>query len=78
MCTYALILANIQLVFYGCRNERFGGCGSVLPIHKESSSLTCIKGIMEEDAIKILKDFYEQENENAPIDKRKRKKNIDK
>ncbi|KAM4528962.1 tRNA-specific adenosine deaminase 2 isoform 3-T4 [Fundulus diaphanus] len=32
MCAAALRLMNIPLVVYGCRNERFGGCGSVLDV----------------------------------------------
>lgn len=32
MCAAALRLLNVPLVVFGCRNERFGGCGSVLDI----------------------------------------------
>ncbi|XP_039725669.1 tRNA-specific adenosine deaminase 2 isoform X2 [Pteropus medius] len=32
MCAAALRLMKIPLVVYGCQNERFGGCGSVLDI----------------------------------------------
>ncbi|XP_028252527.1 tRNA-specific adenosine deaminase 2 isoform X2 [Parambassis ranga] len=32
MCAAALRLLNIPAVVYGCRNERFGGCGSVLDV----------------------------------------------
>ncbi|XP_054553872.1 tRNA-specific adenosine deaminase 2 isoform X2 [Talpa occidentalis] len=32
MCAAALRLMKIPLVVYGCQNERFGGCGSVLNI----------------------------------------------
>ncbi|KAM7240584.1 hypothetical protein CapIbe_008490 [Capra ibex] len=32
MCAAALRLMRIPLVVYGCQNERFGGCGSVLDI----------------------------------------------
>uniref|UniRef100_A0A4W6F9U3 CMP/dCMP-type deaminase domain-containing protein n=1 Tax=Lates calcarifer TaxID=8187 RepID=A0A4W6F9U3_LATCA len=32
MCAAALRLLNIPVVVYGCRNERFGGCGSVLEV----------------------------------------------
>ena len=31
MCAAALRIVGIRRVFYGCVNERFGGCGSVLP-----------------------------------------------
>ena len=36
MCTCALRLAEICQVVYGCDNERFGGCGSVLNVHNKS------------------------------------------
>uniref|UniRef100_A0A096LXR6 Adenosine deaminase tRNA specific 2 n=1 Tax=Poecilia formosa TaxID=48698 RepID=A0A096LXR6_POEFO len=32
MCAAALRLMNVPLVVYGCSNERFGGCGSVLDL----------------------------------------------
>ncbi|XP_053238051.1 tRNA-specific adenosine deaminase 2 isoform X2 [Podarcis raffonei] len=38
MCAAALRMMKIPLVVYGCQNERFGGCGSVLNI--SSASLT--------------------------------------
>jgi tRNA-specific adenosine deaminase 2 len=33
MCAAALKMIGIGRVVYGCANERFGGCGSVLSIH---------------------------------------------
>jgi tRNA-specific adenosine deaminase 2 len=33
MCASALRQVGIKKVFYGCANERFGGCGGVLSIH---------------------------------------------
>jgi tRNA-specific adenosine deaminase 2 len=33
MCSYALRLTNLTKVVFGCFNERFGGCGSVLNSH---------------------------------------------
>ncbi|KJE95615.1 tRNA-specific adenosine deaminase 2 [Capsaspora owczarzaki ATCC 30864] len=35
MCAAALRLVGIGAVYYGCGNDRFGGCGSVLDIHSE-------------------------------------------
>ena len=34
MCASALRQMGIKQVFYGCANERFGGCGSVLGVNK--------------------------------------------
>jgi len=36
MCASALRQIGIKQVFYGCENERFGGCGSVLDVHSPS------------------------------------------
>ena len=33
MCAGALRQMEIPLAIYGCANERFGGCGSILSIH---------------------------------------------
>lgn len=33
MCAYALVLAGVTKVVYGCDNDKFGGNGSVLSIH---------------------------------------------
>ena len=82
MCAAALRSLNVPLVVYGCANERFGGCGSVLSAHVDpayvKTTLQCIGGCMKEESIKLLKDFYNQENPSAPVDKRKEKKrNLD-
>lgn len=33
MCAGALSLLGIRQVFYGARNDKFGGCGSIMSIH---------------------------------------------
>ena len=33
MCASALRQVGISEVYYGCENERFGGCGSVLDVN---------------------------------------------
>uniref|UniRef100_A0AAR2LYL9 tRNA-specific adenosine deaminase 2 n=1 Tax=Pygocentrus nattereri TaxID=42514 RepID=A0AAR2LYL9_PYGNA len=71
MCAAALRLLHIPLVVYGCKNDRFGGCGSVLDISSDDlphtgASFKCISGHRAEEAIEMLKTFYKQENPNAP------------
>ncbi|KAL0967448.1 hypothetical protein UPYG_G00252370 [Umbra pygmaea] len=71
MCAAALRLINVPLVVYGCNNDRFGGCGSVLDIPsaelpQTGSSFKCISGFRAEEAVEMLKTFYKQENPNAP------------
>ncbi len=69
MCASALKLVHIKTWVYGCSNERFGGCGSVLNIHTDNLSnttatqdITIVKGVEEEQAIKLLQSFYACEN----------------
>lgn len=69
MCATMLRVMNIPTVVYGCKNERFGGCGSVLQINRDCHSassmgpvLECIGGLHSERAVKLLKEFYKQEN----------------
>ncbi|XP_028858230.1 tRNA-specific adenosine deaminase 2-like [Denticeps clupeoides] len=71
MCAAALRLLNIPLVVYGCRNERFGGCGSVLDVASDDlphtgTSFQYISGHRADEAVEMLKTFYKQENPNAP------------
>nr|Q4V7V8.1 RecName: Full=tRNA-specific adenosine deaminase 2; AltName: Full=Deaminase domain-containing protein 1; AltName: Full=tRNA-specific adenosine-34 deaminase subunit ADAT2 [Xenopus laevis]AAH97698.1 MGC115242 protein [Xenopus laevis] len=78
MCAGALRLLKIPLVVYGCRNERFGGCGSVLNVSGDDipdtgTKFKCIGGYQAEKAIELLKTFYKQENPNAPKSKVRKK-----
>ena len=88
MCAHALRLVGLCSVVYGCNNERFGGCGSVLDVHsrelKSSCSavthgaeflptLHCSAGLMKERAVRALQRFYEGENPTAPQPKSKEK-----
>ncbi|KAJ0026983.1 hypothetical protein NQD34_017983 [Periophthalmus magnuspinnatus] len=71
MCAAALRLFNLPVVVYGCRNDRFGGCGSVLDISSANLPQTgtmfkCVAGHRAEEAVEMLKIFYKQENPNAP------------
>ena len=59
MCAYAINLAGIKEVMFGCENDKFGGTGSILSLHKftiESmqTGYTIKKGILKEEAIKLL------------------------
>lgn len=79
MCTRALRILGIGNVFYGCSNERFGGCSSVLSIHNDSliedPMINCHPASLDKArAIHMLQSFYMGENPNAPEPKVKRKK----
>ena len=59
-----------------CANIRFGGCGSILPVHGDKLpdlgvELECTGGVMAERAVSLLKEFYKGENSNCPEEKRK-------
>jgi tRNA-specific adenosine deaminase 2 len=85
MCATALARLGIGRVVYGCKNDRFGGCGSLLNMHTPSTysklaeevglyrGYPIVTGVLESRAITLLRSFYDRENENAPEEKRKRK-----
>ncbi|KAL4223484.1 tRNA-specific adenosine deaminase 2 [Mactra antiquata] len=80
MCAAALRSVGVSKVVYGCKNERFGGCGSVLNIHTDTlhqlgPSFQCVDDVMADEAVQLLKTFYKGENTNAPDGKRKIKDN---
>ncbi|XP_012939084.1 tRNA-specific adenosine deaminase 2 [Aplysia californica] len=81
MCAGALRQIEIPLVVYGCRNERFGGCGSIIDVSCDKAitsnigpTFDAISGVLADDAVSLLKNFYKGENVNAPDSKRKVKK----
>ncbi len=84
MCTWALIEIGVKRVVFGCHNERFGGCGSVLNIPalqvyvddvtgREIRMFTCDSGCMKDEAIDLFKRFYSRSNLSAPELKRRKK-----
>ncbi|SOS80600.1 cytidine and deoxycytidylate deaminase, putative [Plasmodium sp. gorilla clade G1] len=75
MCVYALKLIGIKNIYFCCLNERFGGCGSVLSLHKkyEDINVHYIKHPeCSEKSINLMKAFYKAGNPSAPEEKRKR------
>lgn len=80
MCAAALAKVRIGRVIYGCQNGRFGGNGSLMSLHMASElpstkhvGYPVVKGILEEEAITLLRSFYNRENFHAPEEKRKKK-----
>ena len=78
MCAAALRQVGIQHVFFGAFNDKFGGCGSVFSLHQDASpfkpyNITC--GILAEEAVFLLRQFYVCENELAPEEKVRKKVN---
>ncbi len=73
MCAAALAQLQIGRVVFGCRNDKFGGCGSILCVHQDVYPV--VEGVLKDEAIQLLQSFYCQENHQAPEEKRKKKDN---
>lgn len=76
MCGSALRQMGIKEVYYGCGNERFGGCGSVLGVNEDGFHPTfpgysAKMGYLRNEAIMVLRRFYLTENKNAPVPRAK-------
>lgn len=75
MCMSALYSFKVKEIIYGCKNDRFGGFTVVNVANFVKPKTTLLRGVMEEQAMKLLKDFYMGENPAAPVSA-KRKKEI--
>lgn len=75
MCMSALYSFKVKEIIYGCKNDRFGGFTVVNVANFVKPDTTLVRGVMEDQAMKLLKDFYMGENPAAPISA-KRKKEI--
>ncbi|KAI9636813.1 putative tRNA specific adenosine deaminase [Dioszegia hungarica] len=76
MCASALRQIGIGRVVYGCGNDRFGGCGSVIDVNSSDlvnthEPFVAEGGYYREEAIMLLRRFYMSENQNAPNPKKK-------
>ena len=74
MCAGVLRQLGIKRVVFGCGNDRFGGCGSVLSLHNDmpNRQFECRSGLLGAEAIALLQTFYERGNVLAPEAKRQR------
>lgn len=63
MCMGALLNARIKEVIYGCCNEKFGACESVVDItlnRRLNHRIKVISGVMEKDCRRLLQDFFKK------------------
>ncbi|KAH8816825.1 cytidine deaminase-like protein [Xylogone sp. PMI_703] len=85
MCASLLRQFGIRKVYYGASNEKFGGTGGVLNIHRENGAsgsgtgheegdYEVSGGWLREEAIVLLRRFYVQENERAPEPRSKKER----
>lgn len=75
MCALALKQIGVKEVYFGAANERFGGNGTTIKV-QGNSNYPSLGGIMRVEAIHLLRCFYIQENNSAPIPKLKKNKEI--
>lgn len=74
MCMAALRNVGIKEVTFGCRNDRFGG-ETVFDVNAAlGPGMNLVGGYKAERAMSLLKQFYQDTNPNAPLDKVKTKK----
>lgn len=76
MCAGAIRQMQNRMVrrtVFGCRNDKFGGCGSILPILVTDDSMQVTGGVLEDECVSMLRQFYKGENLFAPESKRRRK-----
>ncbi|EFN86380.1 tRNA-specific adenosine deaminase 2 [Harpegnathos saltator] len=73
MCVSALLQLRVRSIVYGCANDRFGGCTSVLEVPNFYDPKITIQGnVKADEAMKLLKNFYKGTNPNAPESKVKK------
>jgi tRNA(adenine34) deaminase len=61
MCAGAIIQARIPLVVFGARDPKMGACGSalgVIPNRKLNHRPAVIKGVLADESIFLLQDFF--------------------
>lgn len=76
MCMTALFNLKVNEIIYGCKNDRFGG-STVINVAQllNDNSTKITSGVSEDEAMQLLKEFYQGENLAAPISaKEKRRK----
>ena len=80
MCAGALSILKFRNVVYGCANDKFGGNGSILSIHEGGrggcgrgrdeaaggATYPSVGGLMKDEAIRMLQEFYVSGNPAAP------------
>jgi tRNA-specific adenosine deaminase 2 len=75
MCACALRKLGLSQIVYGCSNDKFGGAGGVADVLDLSSNggMSIKGGVMAEEGIRMLRNFYFGENAAAPEAKRRKK-----
>ncbi|KAJ8604483.1 hypothetical protein CTAYLR_000975 [Chrysophaeum taylorii] len=72
MCAAAMAHLGVRRVHFGCRNDKFGGCGSILSLH--DGAFDIIEGEGKDQAITLFRRFYQRHNDrtvDTPLAKRR-------
>ena len=81
MCAFGLRQLGVRRVVFGCRNDKFGGCGSVLSVHDDAlgdaPAFSAVSGVREDEAVALMRLFYAQENVNAPEPQKRTRRQIE-
>lgn len=76
MCAGAIVQARIPRVVAGCMNAKAGCAGSVLNILNEpkfNHQVEFIHGVLEEDCINLLQQFFKELRERRKEEKRQQR-----
>lgn len=68
MCAGALVLARVKRIFFGARDEKFGGCGSIFNIVNEQKlnhQIEITEGLLKEQAVSLMKRFFEKKRKDS-------------
>ncbi|MEJ5306879.1 MAG: nucleoside deaminase [candidate division WOR-3 bacterium] len=69
MCGFAIVLSRIDRLVFGCRNKKFGGIYSLINLEnlKTNHRLKVKEGVLKEESIKILKEFFKELREKGEV-----------
>lgn len=62
MCAGALVLARVDRLVFGARDQKFGGCVSLYSIVEDSRlnhRIALVTGVLEDDCARIMREFFQ-------------------
>ncbi len=72
MCAGALVLARVKKIVFGARDEKFGGCGSVLNVINEEKlnhQIEVTEGILKNESADLMRSFFEKKRKKKTVDR---------
>lgn len=63
MCVGAILHSRIERVVYGCKDTKFGACGSLYDMPGDTRlnhNCSVTDGVLEDESIKLLKGFFKK------------------